>query len=165
MTPQELMLYRFRKAPEQSKIELSDVCMYLPRTMTAYVDGSDNAYFHEYLGHGTYCEHSVEGRWIVEQERLLLHIEHEMGGEFEVGDKIRIPKGHPLIPEYVAERERLQEHMEQNYFQYEGFALFIEDYLCTAFEVDKRTLSPRDEDVLRLYAETGAEEMMERSGF
>src|SRR3990167_5529983 len=69
---------------------------YMPRNQTAFLDGNNHlSLFHEYFGHGLYCEQSLAGRKLVELEKKLLEEEKKefSKGKFTLEDikKFRQP--------------------------------------------------------------------------
>ena len=52
--------------------------IYFPRNQTAIIQGKNPlSLFHEYFGHGLYCEQNLTGRKLVDLERKLLEEEKE----------------------------------------------------------------------------------------
>lgn len=52
--------------------------IYLPRNQTAIIPAKNKlSLFHEYFGHGLYCEQSLPGRELVNLERSLMEEEKE----------------------------------------------------------------------------------------
>ena len=96
--------------------------IYLPRNQTAVVQkGNLLSFFHEYFGHGLYCEQSLSGRKLVELEKRLLNEEEQ---EFQ---------DEPFILEEIQEFrqgnktfQELEEFGKQNLAQSELFAIWTE---------------------------------------
>lgn len=105
-----------------------------PRTLTAHVLQDNPFYmlnlFHEYFGHGSFCEHSKIGQRFVKYESQLSQLENEIFDGQEITERVTLTKEHKLFTPYVALRKESQEYMIQRYGIYEGFAFWFEMYLC-----------------------------------
>jgi hypothetical protein len=103
-----------------------------PRTLTAYILKDNPIYmlnlFHEYFGHGSFCEHSNIGKKIVDYDKELGELEKEIFGE-EITEARVIRKGHRLFNQYSSLRSESQDYMMQRYEVYEGFAYWFEMHL------------------------------------
>ncbi len=113
---------------------------YIPKSNIAYVN-SDSKHlitnaFHEFFGHGIYCENSVIGRPLSElnskdeREQFLFDQETAKNQLFGIANT--------------------------NFGNYEGFALWIEKYLCdktgnTAIWTSKKNMLPREYSELSEY--------------
>jgi len=103
--------------------------IYLPRNQTAIIR-QDNllSLFHEYFGHGLYCEQSLSGKKLVDLEKRLLEEEKQefSKGKFTLED----------IQRFRARNETFQEldkFRKQNLLQYETFAIWTEYLLSGEF--------------------------------
>ncbi len=99
--------------------------IYLPRNQTAVIQ-QDNplSLFHEYFGHGLYCEQSLSGRKLVDLEKKLLEEEKQefSKGKFTLEDVQKFRQGNLIFQE-------LDEFRKQNLLQYETFAIWTEHLL------------------------------------
>lgn len=96
--------------------------VYLPRNQTAIIQSGDElGLFHEYFGHGIYCERTRSGKKLVELEQELLKKEQEQfsKGQFTLEELSEFREQNPLF-------SKLQEHREQNLVRYESFAIWTE---------------------------------------
>jgi hypothetical protein len=111
--------------------------VFLPRTRQAFVREESTFLalnsFHEYFGHGLFCEKSQVGRRLVELEKSLLEEERfEFDGrEFLMQDLNKFREKNPLFLE-------LQEFRQKNLGVYELFAVWVEYFLSrnTGFQDD-----------------------------
>ena len=63
---------------EQRGLNPNSSGIYLPRNQTAIIrDENPLSLFHEYFGHGLYCEQNLTGRKLVDLERRLLEGEKQ----------------------------------------------------------------------------------------
>jgi hypothetical protein len=103
--------------------------VYLPRNQTAVIkDGNPLSLFHEYFGHGLYCEQSLAGRQLVDLERRLLEeerLEFE-NRKFTLEDLRRFRQQTPTFQE-------LNELRQKDLSLYEGFAVWSEYFLSGKF--------------------------------
>ena len=95
---------------------------YLPRNQTAFLDGNNHlSLFHEYFGHGLYCEQNLTGRKLIELEKRLLEEERRefQNREFTLEE----------LGEFRKQSENFQnldEHRRENRIKYELFAIWTE---------------------------------------
>ena len=124
--------------------------IYLPRNQTAIIqEGNLLSLFHEYFGHGLYCEQSILGRKLVNLERRLLEEERQefQGKKFNLEDVKKFRKENKSFLE-------LREFMEKNLGIYEGFAVWTEYFLSKElglrelFERKYESLSKGNKDVI-----------------
>lgn len=140
-----------RGLPEESK------GLFLPRSLQAIVK-QDNlesmlpVAIHEYLGHGSFYEHNKQGRLFLQNELRLEQIENEIiqekipkGEQFKLRfskEKSNIRKtnneyvvnvdvAEPLAREYLTLAQELKDGMKNAYHIYEGFAVWLEDYILS----------------------------------
>ena len=124
--------------------------IYLPRNQTAVIK-QDNplSLFHEYFGHGLYCEQSLSGRKLVDLERILLEEEKQEFQErqFTLEDVKRFRQQNQTF-------QKLDEFRKQNLEQYESFTIWTE-YLLSgefglkdSFEKKYDNLSKQDKEGL-----------------
>lgn len=70
---QQIPKNQWNEFVEQKRLNPNSVGIYLPRNQTAIVrDESPLSLFHEYFGHGLYCEQNLIGRKLVDLEKKLL---------------------------------------------------------------------------------------------
>ena len=96
--------------------------IYLPRNQTAIIQGENPlSLFHEYFGHGLYCEQSLQGRRLVNLEKRLLEEEKQefQKRQFNLKDLKRFRQTNQTFQE-------LEELKEKNLAQYELFAIWTE---------------------------------------
>lgn len=96
--------------------------IYLPRNQTAVIQAQNPlSLFHEYFGHGLYCEQSLSGRKLVDLEKKLLEEEKQefSSGRFTLEDVQRFRQQNQNFQE-------LDEFRKQNLLQYETFAIWTE---------------------------------------
>lgn len=131
--------------------------LFFPRNLTAHIlktslKGTLPIIIHEYFGHGSYCEFTRVGKGIVEYERKLSSIEKELvEEELEANIKIGIVGGKdkkiiksedpnydlilqispedPLLKRYLSLKEEYKQYFEQNLLAYEGFSIWLENFL------------------------------------
>ncbi len=107
--------------------------VYLPRSQTAVVP-EDNplSLFHEYFGHGLFCEQSLAGRKLVDLEKKLLEEEKQEFQEkqFSLEDIQKFRGNNRTFQE-------LNELSEKNLRLYETFALFSEYILSKRFDLEE----------------------------
>jgi len=103
--------------------------VYLPRNQTAVIQQENPlSLFHEYFGHGLYCEQSLTGRKLVNLENKLLEEEKK---EFQRKKFTLID-----IQKFRSENktfQELDEFKKQNLAQYETFAIWTEYLLSGKF--------------------------------
>ena len=96
--------------------------IYLPRNQTAVIQEQNPlSLFHEYFGHGLYCEQSLSGRKLVDLEKKLLDEEKQefSKGEFTLEEVQKFRAGSETF-------QQLDEFRRQNLLQYETFAIWTE---------------------------------------
>ncbi|MBU1129140.1 MAG: hypothetical protein KJ949_00750 [Nanoarchaeota archaeon] len=99
----------------------------MPRNQTAVIQQENPlGLFHEYFGHGLYCEQSLTGRKLVELEKILLKEEKQkfQKKKFSLRDIQKFRSENKTFQE-------LDEFKKQNLAQYEIFAIWAE-YLLSA---------------------------------
>lgn len=108
--------------------------IYLPRNQTAIVphqiETAPLSLFHEYFGHGLYCEQSLEGRKLVELEKRLLAEEKQEfeGKQFTLEDVQKFRQRNSISQE-------LQQLKKDNLGAYESFAIFTEYVLSRELDL------------------------------
>ncbi len=124
--------------------------IYLPRNQTAIVkDGSPLSLFHEYFGHGLYCEKSLSGMRLVDLEKKLLDEEKQ---EFS-SKKFNLKELQNFRRKNKAFKE-LEEFEKENLGKYELFAIWTEyllskEYgLMDKFEKKYDSLERRDKETI-----------------
>ena len=96
--------------------------VYFPRNQTAIVKGDNPlSLFHEYFGHGLYCEQSLPGKKLVLLEKKLLKEEKRefSGKKFDLTDVQKFREHNKIFHELDGLRK-------QNLMQYELFAIWTE---------------------------------------
>lgn len=104
--------------------------IFLPRNLSAHMLESSFLpvyLFHEFFGHGLFCEHSLIGQNIVSLEQSLEIVEKEIFGT--LNDHQQIDETHPFFHQYNSQRESLQTFLSLNHANYEGFAIWMEHFL------------------------------------
>ncbi len=103
--------------------------IYLPRNQTAIVrEGDILSLFHEYFGHGLYCEYSKPGQELVNLEKKLLEQEKQefQGRQFTLNEIQQFRKNNYNFQELI-------EFRKKNLIQYESFAIWTEYFLSKEF--------------------------------
>ncbi|OIO80339.1 hypothetical protein AUJ84_03795 [Candidatus Pacearchaeota archaeon CG1_02_32_132] len=96
--------------------------IYLPRNQTAVIqDQNSLSLFHEYFGHGLYCEQNLTGRRLVDLEKRLLEEEKQEFQErrFTLEDVQRFRQQNKTFQE-------LENFRQENLGRYELFAIWTE---------------------------------------
>lgn len=153
----ELKLYsaeNWSRFCEVNDFDAESEGIYVPKSHTAYAKADSDVLlsniFHEYFGHGLFCEHSSIGKTLVE-------IEQEGGDGWEYLHEEINPTAQPLG---ICQR---------NIGNYEGFALWMEALLCEetgnseVWERKKERLSQEDTMLFEYFKK--AEQKLTRSGF
>ena len=107
--------------------------IYLPRNQTAAIRGSNPLnLFHEYFGHGLFCEQSLPGRRLVDLEKKLLDEEREefAGKRFTLEDIKKFRIGNKTF-------QQLERFRRENLAQYEAFAIWTEYLLSGEFGLEE----------------------------
>ncbi|MBU2459201.1 MAG: hypothetical protein KKB29_02460, partial [Nanoarchaeota archaeon] len=102
---------------------------YLPRNQTAVIREDDSlGLFHEYFGHGLYCEQSLTGRNLVDLEKRLLEEEKQEfdGKEFTLEDLKKFREGNQTF-------QGLDDFRKRHLGTYELFAVWTEHLLSGEF--------------------------------
>ncbi|MDO8467847.1 MAG: hypothetical protein Q7S56_02785 [Nanoarchaeota archaeon] len=106
--------------------------IFLPRNQTAviplHVKKSELSLFHEYFGHGLYCEQSLQGRRLVSLEKELLEQEKQefLSRKFTLEDVQKFRRTNLIFKE-------LEELRRKNLGAYELFAVWTEYFLSREF--------------------------------
>jgi predicted nucleotidyltransferase len=106
--------------------------IYLPRNQTAIIPKNNSlSLFHEYFGHGLYCEQNLTGKKLVDLEKKLLEEEKEFfdGKKFNLEELEEFRKGNETF-------NYLQNFKSKNLGIYEGFAVFSEYFLSKNFGLE-----------------------------
>jgi len=96
--------------------------IYLPRNQTAVIQEENPlSLFHEYFGHGLYCEQNLTGRKLVDLEKKLLEEEKQKfsSGEFILEDLQKFRQQNQTFQE-------LESFRQENLGGYELFAIWTE---------------------------------------
>lgn len=128
--------------------------IYVPKSHIAYAlvdsDVLVSNIFHEYFGHGLFCEHSSIGKTLVEIEQ-----DGEDAYSYLCGE--------------ISQATQLLGLMRRNVDNYEGFALWMEALLCEetgnseVWERKRERLSQGDTILFEYFKD--AEQRLTRSGF
>lgn len=105
--------------------------IYLPRNQTAIIHGGTPlSLFHEYFGHGLYCEQSLEGRKLVELEKKLLKEEKQefSSRKFTLKDLKKFRQKNLTF-------KGLENFRQENLGSYELFAVWTEYLLSREFDL------------------------------
>src|SRR3989344_4169015 len=105
--------------------------IYLPRSQTAVIQEENPlSLFHEYFGHGLYCEQSLQGRKLVKLERKLLEEEKQefQKRKFTLEDLQKFRRQNQTFQE-------LDKFRKQNLAQYELFAIWTEYLLSGEYNL------------------------------
>lgn len=103
--------------------------IYLPRNQTAIIQEENPlSLFHEYFGHGLYCEQSLQGRRLVDLEKKLLEEEKQefQSKQFTLEDIQGFRTTNKTFQE-------LEKFIRQNLAKYELFAIRTEYLLSREF--------------------------------
>jgi hypothetical protein len=106
--------------------------IYLPRNQTAIVQKQNQlSLFHEYFGHGLYCEQSLAGKKLVSLDKKLLREEKQefQNKEFDLEKLQKFRDNNKTFQE-------LEMLRTQNLLQYELFAIWTEYLLCKKFNLN-----------------------------
>ena len=108
---------------------------YLPRTLTAHLK-EENSFleinkFHEFNGHGSFCEHSIIGKRIVQYEQELVEIEKHILGVKDLPENHHFQLTHddPFFRQYYLLRNEFDGFFRKHHNYYEGFAYWLEKHL------------------------------------
>lgn len=119
---------------ERTGLNQNSSGIYLPRNQTAVIPSDSEtaplSLFHEYFGHGLYCEQSLSGRRLVNLEKVLLEEERMefLGRQFTLEDIQKFRNRNQTF-------KKLIEHRRQNLAQYELFAIWTEHLLSGEFDL------------------------------
>ncbi len=105
--------------------------IYLPRNQTAIIQNRNPlSLFHEYFGHGLFCEQSLIGRKLVDLEKKLLEDEKQefQNRKFSLKDLEKFREQNKTFQE-------LKEFRKQNLARYEIFAIWTEYLLSKEFSL------------------------------
>lgn len=107
---------------KQRGLDQNSSGIYLPRNQTAIIQGKNPlSLFHEYFGHGLYCEQSLTGRKLVDLEKRLLQEEKQefSSKRFSLEDLQKFRHQNQTFQE-------LENFREENLGTYELFAIWTE---------------------------------------
>ncbi|MCK9568219.1 hypothetical protein M0R72_04675 [Candidatus Pacearchaeota archaeon] len=126
---QQIPESKWEKFSTQRGLNPNSSGIYLPRNQTAVIqDGNQLSLFHEYFGHGLYCEQSLLGRKLIDLEKKLLEEEKIKfsNKQFTLDDLDNFRLQNDIFNE-------LDNFRKQNLIQYELFATWTEYLLCKEF--------------------------------
>jgi hypothetical protein len=130
---QQIPESQWGKFTQRRRLNLESSGIYFPRNQTTIIKGKNLlSLFHEYFGHGLYCEQSLQGRKLVNLERGLLEEEKQefSGRKFNLEDLHRFRQQSQTFQE-------LEKSRKQNLGQYELFAIWTEYLLSGQFGLEK----------------------------
>ena len=139
--------------------------LFQPRTLTAHISKDPKQtlltrIIHEYLGHGSYCEYAKNGKRIVKFEQDLKNLEEKLIGK-KLQDNLKIAikkskktslrkskdsyfdyilyvsKENPLLSTYLTLQEQYKQFFQENLLTYEGFAVWLEEFLLKRLKQEK----------------------------
>jgi hypothetical protein len=119
---QQIPEIQWNEFAEQRGLNPNSSGIYLPRNQTAVIQGKNPlSLFHEYFGHGLYCEQNLTGRKLVDLERRLLEEEKQefSSGRFTLEDVQRYREQNQTFQE-------LENFRKENLGKYELFAIWTE---------------------------------------
>ena len=119
---QQISESQWNKFATQRGLNPNSFGIYLPRNQTAIIkDDNPLSLFHEYFGHGLYCEQSLIGRKLVELEKRLFEKEKQEFQEnmFTLEDIQRFRHQSQTF-------KKLEEFRQINLGKYELFAIWTE---------------------------------------
>jgi len=119
---------------ERVGLEENSSGVYLPRNQTAFIKGENPlTLFHEYFGHGLFCERTQIGQRLVNLEKELLKEEQQEfdGKEFTLEDLKKFRKQNQTF-------FSLDNFRKENLTQYESFAFWTEYLLSEKLGADEK---------------------------
>lgn len=119
---------------EQRRLNPNSSGIYLPRNQRAIIrDKNLLSLFHEYFGHGLYCEQSLLGRKLVDLEKKLLEEEkiEFLNKQFTLKDLDNFRRENETFNE-------LENFRKENLATYELFAIWTEYLLSGEFNLRKK---------------------------
>ena len=131
---QQISKFKWNEFSQQRGLSSNSSGVYLPRNQTAVIQSDSEviplSLFHEYFGHGLYCEQALTGRKLVSLEKRLLDEEKREFQEkqFNLESLEEFRQQNNIFQE-------LDELKRQNLETYEGFAIFTEFLLSREFDL------------------------------
>jgi|GEM_PF-998873 len=119
---QQIPETRWYKSAKLKGLNPNSLGIYLPRSQTAIIRGENPlSLFHEYFGHGLYCEQNLTGKKLVELEKKLLEEEKQelKTKKFTLRDLQNFRQQNPIFQE-------LKDFWQRNLRRYELFAIWTE---------------------------------------
>ncbi len=119
---QQIPENQWDKFTEQRGLNSNSSGIYLLRNQTAVIRNQNPlSLFHEYFGHGLYCEQNLTGRKLVDLEKRLLEEEKQefSSRRFNLEDLQRFRQGNQTFQE-------LENFRQENLGKYELFAIWTE---------------------------------------
>ncbi|MEM4271453.1 MAG: hypothetical protein QXO70_05175, partial [Candidatus Pacearchaeota archaeon] len=119
---QQIPESQWNEFSKQRGLNQNSYGIYLPRNQTAVVRNENPlSLFHEYFGHGLYCEQNLTGRKLVDLEKRLLEeeIQEFSNSRFSLEDLQRFRKQSQTFQE-------LEHFRQENLERYELFAIWTE---------------------------------------
>lgn len=110
--------------------------MFQPRSQIAVINSESEVYplnlFHEYFGHGLFCERTLTGKKLVDLEQKLMQEEkeHFEGIPFSLKELKRFRENNATF-------KHLQQEREDNLDLYENFAIWTECLLAKHFDINQ----------------------------
>ena len=110
---------------------------YLPRNLVAHLNSNSPFLeinrFHEYNGHGGFCEHSRIGNRIVAYEKELESIEEQILRENEHTGRSQLTAVSVYYKQYLMLRRECDDFLRTHHNYYEGFAYWLEKHYSLVF--------------------------------
>ncbi len=119
---QKIQESQWNEFATQKGLNQNSLGIYLPRNQTAAIRNENPlSLFHEYFGHGLYCEQSLDGRKLVDLEKRLLKEEKQKfsKGKFTLEDIQRFRQQNTTFQD-------LENFRQENLGRYEIFAIWTE---------------------------------------
>lgn len=127
----ELIQNKWNYFCSDSNLNQNSSGIYFPRNQTAIVPKDNKlSLFHEYFGHGLFCEQSLIGRNLIDLEKKLMDEERQKfeNKKFTLEDLKKFRHQNDTF-------RQLQEFKNKNLELYEGFAIFSEFILSREFNL------------------------------
>lgn len=130
---QQIPEFQWNEFAQSRGLNSNSSGIYFPRNQTAIIrEENPLNLFHEYLGHGLYCEQNLTGRRLVDLERTLLEQEKKefSSGRFSLEDLQKFRKQNQTFQE-------LENFRQENLGKYELFAIWTEYLLSGEHDLRK----------------------------
>lgn len=131
---QQIPENKWNEFATQRRLNPNSLGIYLPRNQTVIIKGENPlSLFHEYFGHGLYCEKNLTGRKLVDLEKRLLEEEKQefSNSRFSLEDLQRFRQQNQTFQE-------LENFRQENLGRYELFAIWTEYLLSKEFNLKNK---------------------------